>query len=225
MISDAIAALNQIFSPPFRSALWKTLGLTLALLALAWMVLDKLIVAYAIGATGWIASTLSFATGIGLFFMMAYLIAPASSLVAGLFLDELSERVEAGIGPVGRALPAGAAIWIGIRFAALSILVNAIALLVFLLPGLNITVFVLANAYLFSREYFEFAALRFRPSNQVETLRRRHGPYLFVCGLPIALMVMTPVLNLLTPMFAVAYMTRVHSRISREGGSLAQPAS
>jgi len=225
MISDAIAALSQIFSPPFRSALWKTLGLTLALLALAWLVLDKLIVAYAIGATGWVATTLSFATGLGLFFVMAYLIAPASSLVAGLFLDELSERVEAGIGPVGRALPAGAAIWIGIKFAGVSLLVNAIALLVFLLPGVNITVFVVANAYLFGQEYFEFAALRFRSAAQVETLRRHHGAYLFVCGLPIALMVMTPVLNLLTPMFAVAYMTRVHNRISREAGDLVQPAS
>ncbi len=214
MIAAALAALQQIFTPPFRTVLWKTLGLTVALLALAWGALDRLALHYAVGATGWFATALSIATGLGLFVMMAFLVAPASALVAGFFLDELAERVEADPGPVGRPLPAGAALLIGARFAALSLLVNGLALLVFLIPGVNAAVFFAANAYLSGREYFELASLRYRGTAETDILRRRHRLYLFVCGLPIALMLSIPLVNLLTPMFAIAYMTRVHRQIA-----------
>jgi CysZ protein len=224
MISAAIAAFTRIFTPPFRTVLWKTLGLTLALLALAWLALDRLIVAYAVGATGWLATLLSVLTGFGLFVVLAFLVAPVSALVAGFFLDELAERVEADLGPVGRALPAGAAIWIGAKFALVSVAVNLVALLVFLIPGVNVAVFFVANAYLFGREYFELAALRFRLPAEAMELRRRHAVYLFFCGLPIALMVATPVLNLLTPMFAIAYMTRIHRSLAPLGATAVQPA-
>jgi CysZ protein len=225
MLSAAIEAFEQIFTPPFRAALWKTIGLTLALLVLSWLALEKLVVSYAAGAPGWLATIISIATGLGLVFVLAYLMAPVSSLVAGFFIDELAERVEANPGPVGKALPAGAAIWIGAKFAAVSLLVNAIALVVFLIPGVNIAVFFLANAYLFGREYFELAALRYRTPKDVAALRRRHALYLFMCGLPIALMVSIPIVNLLTPMFAIAYMARIHQRLAPPRPVLVQPAS
>ena len=151
-------------------------------------------------------------------------VAPVSALVAGFFLDELAERVEADPGPVGRALPAGAAIWIGAKFALVSVAVNLVALLVFLIPGVNVAVFFVANAYLFGREYFELAAMRYRPVGEATELRRRHAVYLFFCGLPIALMVAPPVLPLLTPMFAIAYMTRIHRGLAPGGATAVQPA-
>ncbi len=225
MISAAIEAFGQIFTPPFRVVLWKSLGLTLAILALAWAALDHLIVSYAAGALGWLATTISISTGIGLFFILAYLVAPASSLVAGFFLDELAERVEANPGPVGRPLAAGSAIVIGAKFAVVSLVVNMGALMVFLIPGVNIAVFFFANAYLFGREYFELAAMRYRPIAEVKALRQRHAFYLFVCGLPIALVVAVPVLNLLTPMFAIAYMARIHRQLAPIDSGVVQMAS
>ena len=45
-------------------------------------------------------------------------------------------------------------------------------------------------------------------------LRSAHGGYLFICGLFIAALVAIPVLNLLTPLFATAFMVRVHQRIA-----------
>ncbi len=218
MIADAVDAFQQIFTPPFRAALWKSLALTVGLLALAGIALDRLLLGLAAGAPGWATTLLSIATGVGLVFLLAYLIAPASSLVAGFYLDDLAAQVEAQQGgPIGRALPYGAAMWIGAKFAAVSLLVNAIALAVFLLPGVNIAVFFVANAYLFGREYFEFAALRYRPAREAAALRRRHALYLFACGLPMALFLAVPILNLLTPMFAIAFMTRVHRRLAPVG--------
>ena len=212
MFQSALAALPQIFTPPFRAVLWKVLALTLALLTLAWFGLDHLIESWIAVSNPWLATSLSVLTGLGLFFGLAFVVAPVSSLVAGFFLDELAERAEREAlppAPVGRALPAGQAIWL-----AVSLLVNLVALGLLLLPGINIVAFLSANAYLLGREYFELAALRYRPLEEVRALRRKHAFYLFVAGLPLALFVSMPLVNLLTPLFGAAYMVRIHRRLA-----------
>jgi CysZ protein len=206
MIASAFAALPQIFTPPFRSVLWKTLGLTLAMLAVVWLGLDRLVESWIAVPYPWLATTLSILTGLGLVVGLAFLVAPVSSLVAGFFLDDLAELAERQADPHG---PLAA------RFAAVSLLVNALALMLLLVPGVNVVAFIGANAYLLGREYFELAALRYRPIGEVRDLRRRHALYLFVAGLPLAFFVATPILNLLTPLFATAYMVRVHKRLTR----------
>ena len=104
------------------------------------------------------------------------------------------------------------------RFALVSLAVNLVALLVFLLPGVNILVFFVANAYLLGREYFELAALRYRPLAEVRILRRKHAVMLFVCGLFIAAFVAVPIVNLLTPLFGTAFMVRMHKRLTARPG-------
>src|SRR5947209_5419350 len=216
MLHDALAALRQILTPPFRAVLIKMLGLTLLLLALVWLGLDRLVVHFIAVPYPWLATILSVATGIGLFVGLAFLLAPASSLVAGFFLDELAEIVERHIYPpdrIGRPLPAGYAVWLATKFAFVSALVNFLALLLLLVPGVNAIAFFVANAYLLSREFFELAALRYRPLEEVRLLRRRHQLRLFIAGLLIAAFLAVPVLNLLTPLFGTAFMVRLHKRI------------
>jgi CysZ protein len=217
MLDDALAAFRQIFTPPFRAVLIKTLGLTLLVLALVWLGLDRLVVHFIAVPYPWLATVLSIATGIGLFIGLAFLLAPTSSLVAGLFLDELAEMVEREIYPpagIGRPLPTGYAVWLAVRFALLSALVNFIALMLLLVPGINAIAFFVANAYLLSREFFELAALRYRPLEEVRALRRRHPLRIFVAGLLIAAFLAVPILNLLTPLFGTAFMVRLHKRIA-----------
>jgi CysZ protein len=217
MLDDALAAFRQIFTPPFRAVLFKMLGLTLLVLALAWLGLDRLVVHFIAVPYPWLATVLSIATGIGLFIGLAFLLAPVSSLVAGLFLDELAEIVEREIYPpeqTGRPLPAGYAVWLAVRFALVSALVNFIALLLLLVPGVNAIAFFVANAYLLSREFFELAALRYRPFEEVRFLRRRYRLRLFIAGLLIAALLAIPVLNLLTPLFGTAFMVRLHKRLA-----------
>ena len=80
---------------------------------------------------------------------------------------------------------------------------------------MNAIAFLGANAYLMGREYFELAAMRYRPVAEARALRSEKGAYLFIAGLPIALFLTVPVLNLLTPLFGAAYMARIHKRVSR----------
>lgn len=217
MLQDAFAAFGQVFSPPFRRALVKSVSLTIAILVVAWFGLERLLGWFVTVETPWIATTVSVLAGLGLFVAMIFLVAPISALVAGFYLDELAERVEttsAPPWPPGRALPAGRATWLAARFALVSLAVNVGALMLLLVPGVNAIAFIGANAYLMSREYFELAAMRYRPVDEAQAMRRAHATYLFVAGLPIAFLLSVPVLNLVTPLFGAAYMTRVHKRLS-----------
>jgi CysZ protein len=219
MFEAALAALREIVSPPFRTVLFKSLGMTLLLLALAWVGLDKLALSYIAVDHPWLQVALAYATGLGLFIFLAFLIGPISVLVAGLFLDDLADVVEADLYPPGergRAIPASQAIMMGVKFALVSAGVNFFALLLLLVPGINAVAFLLANAYLLGREYFLFAATRFRSLEEATELRRRYAPQLFLAGLFIAALVATPGLNVLAPLFGIAFMSRIHKMLSPE---------
>jgi CysZ protein len=103
---------------------------------------------------------------------------------------------------------------LALKFSVIALAVNFVAFCLWLLPGVNALVFLLANAYLFGREYFQMAALRFRPLREAQALRERHGLTLYGAGLLIALFVAVPVLNLLTPLFGIALMARLHKRLA-----------
>ncbi|WP_395666579.1 EI24 domain-containing protein [Methylocella sp.] len=222
MLDAAFAAAAQIFSRPFRAVFWKTILLTLGLLALLWAALERLIVSVQL-PYAWLETLVSVAGGLGLLVGAAFLVTPISFAVAGFFFDDLARHVEEGLEPrlVGRVLPFGPALKVAIEFGLVSLLVNALALLLLLAPGVNAVAFLGANAYLFGRGYFELAALRHLPQAEVNRLRRANGTYLFLAGLVIAGLAALPILNLLTPLFAAAFMTRIAAGLMR--GALAAP--
>jgi CysZ protein len=219
MIDAAVAALKQIFTPPFRSVLYKSLGLTILLLGLIWAGLHKLALGVVAVDHPWLHWMLTLALNGGLVILLAFLIGPVSLIVAGFFLDDLADIVEAEIYPpgvAGRAITIQQSLYLTLRFALVSAGANLVALMLLLVPGVNAVAFFLANGYLFGREYFALAATRFRSLAESDALRRRNGLQLFLAGLLIAGFVATPGLNLLTPLFGVAFMVRVHKRLSPE---------
>jgi len=229
MLFQAVfAAAREVFSPALRGFVWKSLGLTLALLALVWVGLTRLfdyfLANHHLSADYPILDSLAFfLAGAGLLIGLIYLLPAITAIVAGYFLDDVAEVVERQdypADPPGRALPFGKAILYGLRFAGLSILVNLVALLLFFIPGINIGVFFAANAYLLGREYFELAAGRFWPAEDVVRLRREHRGTVLAAGAVLAGLVLVPVLNLITPIFGAALMVHLHKRLTR--GALRQ---
>lgn len=234
MILDAArAAASQLFTAEFRSVFLKTLGLTLLALAGLWLGLKETfdwlalpwIDALLPGLPSW-AGWLSFITallaGIGLALLLALLIAPVTALIAGLFLDDVAETVERQSyphDPPGRAVPALAALVMALKFLVVVILGNLIALLLLLVPGINIAAFFVVNGYLLGREFFEFAAMRFRSEAEAKSLRRQNAGTVFLAGLVIAGFLAVPLLNLLTPLFAAAMMVHLHKMVTaRDAG-------
>ena len=220
MLSDARDAFAEVFTPPFRGVLWKSIGLTLALLAGLFFAAEATLGYFVDLSIPWLETLIGVVAGLGLIFGLGFLIAPAVSIFAGLFLDEIAEVVETENfphDPPGRSLPLGQSIWMAIKFAGVVIAVNIVVLFLLLLPGINIAAFFLANGYLLGREYFEFAARRHRSARETKQLRNAHGGTVFLAGLIIAGLLAIPILNLITPLFAAAFMVRLHKRL---GGSV-----
>ncbi len=217
MIQDAIGAFFQTFSPPLRKILLKSIGLALLLLvalgvALQWLLQFLLPLASPYGTIA--AVLLGVLTLVVAFFAMA----PVTSLMAAIFLDEVAGEVEHSRFPAdapGKPLSVPRSMLLSAKFFGVVLLVNLVAILLwFVIPVFNVAVFFVANAYLLSREFFELAAMRFRAPEEARALRQRHAVSVFVSGFVIAAVVFVPVLNLITPVFATAFMVRRHKRLS-----------
>jgi CysZ protein len=217
MLSSALRALSQIFEPPLRAIFWKTLGYTLLLLFVVWLGLNGAVSALVQLPYPWLETALGLLTGIGAFFLLGFLVAPVTAIIAGLLQDDIAEVVERAdysADPPGRALPLTQAVPQAIKFAGVVILGNLFALLLLLVPGVNLVAFFIVNGYLLGREFFEFAAMRFRTPQEARTLRKTHGTTVFLGGLAIAGFLAIPILNLLTPIFATVMMVHLHKRLT-----------
>ncbi|RUW53954.1 sulfate transporter family protein [Mesorhizobium sp. M1A.F.Ca.ET.072.01.1.1] len=226
MILDAArAAASRLFSPEFRSVFLKTLGLTLLALVALWFGIESLLEwlawpwlqTFVPGLPSWAGWLSGIIAGMLLAMGMALLVAPVTAIVAGLFLDDIAEVVERTDypgNPPGRAVPLLQSLALAIKFFGVVILGNIAALLLLLVPGINLAAFFIVNGYLLGREFFEFAAMRFRPEAEAKALRRKYAGTVFLAGLLIAVFLAVPLLNLLTPLFAAAMMVHLHKAVS-----------
>ena len=232
LLQAAFAALRQVLSPPLRRILWKSLALTAGLLALAWFGLTRgigaLLAAHPLSRDYPLLDSLAFfLAGAGLFVGLAYILPAISALVAGCFVDEAAAIVEGDDfpgEPPGAAMPLGRALVYGLRFAGLALAVNLVALVLIVVPGVNLVAFFGANAYLLGREYFELAASRFRPVREAVAMRRQFRGTVVLAGCLLAGLMVVPVLNLITPIFGVALMVHLHKGLSRRWRPLPAPA-
>ncbi|MFS8036785.1 sulfate transporter family protein [Xanthobacter sp. AM11] len=218
MFAAAIDALRQTFSPLLRGVLLKSMALGLLLLLALAVALEAALAHYVdVPSYPWVETTLAVVTGLGLVFGIFYLMPAVSSLVAGLFLDDVAERVEAASypdDPRGQPQPVVRAVFYSLRFFGVVLLVNLTALLLLLVPGVNLIIFYVANAYLISREYFELAAMRYRTPQEARQLRQTHAVSIFLAGLLISPVLLVPILNLIMPVFGTAFMVHFHRRLA-----------
>ncbi|MBB4144024.1 sulfate transporter family protein [Rhizobium rhizoryzae] len=233
ILEAARLSLVNLFAPETRSVFWKVLGLTILVLIGLWFALREIFALYiwpyfaqlmptVPDWAGWLTFLFAIVAGIGLALGLALLIAPITALIAGLFLDDVAEVVEkrdyASDTP-GTALPLGRAILESVQFLGVVIVGNIIALFLLFIPGVNLVAFFLVNGYLLGREFFEFAAMRFRTPPEAKAFRQKHKGTVFLAGLLIAAFLAIPFVNLLTPLFAAGLMVHLHKAISRRDPS------
>jgi uncharacterized protein involved in cysteine biosynthesis len=232
MFSDAAKALAQMFTPPFRAVLLKSVGLAILLLILlgiglhrlfGWLALEG--AGYLEGVTGpgmqtplhallWV---LAIAAGFGLAAGAIFIMPAVTAFVASFFSDEIAaevEHVHYPADPPGVAVPVWTAGIEGIKTALLALIVYLVAVPFLLFAGIGFLIFFIANTFLLGREYFLLAAMRFHSVEDARRLRKMHHGTVMLAGAFIAAFVSIPILNLATPLFGMAFMTHVHKRIA-----------
>ncbi len=229
LVAAAIGdGLADLATPPFRGVAGRSLAVTLVIVAVIWAIGTRAATGTAVDlaaahpldlphwlvAVRWLAGLLS---GAMLVVVLGFLIAPITTGVAGLFLDEVAAAVEGSrypADPPGRALAFGPSLVTAARFTVLSIAVNLVALPLVLFAGFGLVVFTLANGWLIGREYFEFAAARAVGVAEARRLRRAHAGTVFLAGIAAAVVLSIPLVNLLTPLFATATMVHLAKRVT-----------
>jgi CysZ protein len=230
---DAVAnALSQMFTQPLRRVLLKAVGLALLLIVIIGIGLQRVLAALAENGATWAEQTsgmaphaawatlvwvLSIMAGLGIVTGALFLMPAVTAFVGSFFVDEVAEVVERThypAEPVGRALPLFRALIEGIKFATLALAIYLCAVPFLLLAGLGVIILFLANSYLLGREYFELAAMRFRSPAEAKAMRKANAIYVFLAGMVIAVFVSIPLLNLATPIFAMAFMVHIHKRVA-----------
>jgi CysZ protein len=220
MLVAAGQAFQQLFTPPFRSVLWKCVGFTIGLLALLVIGIEWTFTHF-VQWPGWIETTIEWLGGLALVVGSIFLIPPVTSLIAGLYLDDIAAEVEKTVypsDPPGQPLATLPAMGLALKFFFVVLAVNILALFLLLIPGVNVIAFYLGNGYLLGREYFELAAMRHLPIEDAKRLRKANVGYVSMCGLIIAVIASVPVLNLITPLFATAFMVRIYKQLAARAG-------
>ena len=242
MLDAALKALEQLLSPPFRSVLLKSIALALVLLvalgiglhrAIAWLIgggggwLEVALGGNAHGPINALEWVLTIAAGFGLVAGAIFLMPAVTSVVGGLYADEIADIVEREHYPAdrpGTAVPISRALIEGVKAALLALVVYLIALPFLLFAGIGAIIFFIATAFLLGRVYFELAAMRFHPVAEAKRLRRAYQGSVFLAGLMIAAFVSIPIVNLATPLFGTALMVHVHKRLTNPRGAIFESA-
>jgi CysZ protein len=232
MFDAAFKALHQMFSPPFRSVLIKSMLLALLAIILLgvglYKFLDWLTISgglWAEGALGpkshtplsWVIWFASIASALGIVVGGIFLMPAVTAFVGSFFVDEIADLVERTYYPAdppGQALPLDRSIFEGMKTALVAVLIYLIALPFILFAGFGFVILFIATAYLLSREYFDLAAMRFRPTAEAKAFRKANRGIVFTAGLLIAAFVSIPIVNLATPLFGMAMMVHLHKKLS-----------
>jgi uncharacterized protein involved in cysteine biosynthesis len=238
MFDAAVKALQQMFSPPFRSVLIKAILLGIVVIVVLgvglYKGLDWLAVSgghWAEGALGpgshnpisWVIWFASIAAALGVVIGGVFLMPAVTAFVGSFFVDEIAELVEREYYPAdgpGKALPLTRSVVEGSKIALISIGVYLVALPFILFAGVGFLILFVAAAYLLSREYFELAAMRFRPIAEAKAFRKANQSAVFTAGLLIAAFVSIPIVNLATPLFGMAMMVHMHKKLSGKRPSM-----
>jgi len=212
-------AVADAFAPAERRLLLLTVGGTIALLIGLW--LGASVVIAALHVTGWHWLNIAIdVLGSAATLFVAWLIFPSMAiLILGFFLDAVIASVEARHYP---ALPAPRAIGIGaslagaIRLALLALLLNVLALPLYLFfPVVNIALFLAINGYLVGREYFELVAPRRMERRAARLLWRWRRGQLVLAGAVIAFLLSLPFVNLVAPVIGAAFLLHLVERLRR----------
>ncbi|ENN92525.1 sulfate transporter family protein [Bartonella schoenbuchensis] len=227
-------ALKRLFTPQYCIMMLKILGLTCVVFIIIWLLIHKLFMPYLwlwvthlfpilTDWTGLLKLSTLIILNFGLVFLAPFLIAPTTAIIGSFFVDaaaEIIEKEDYPNEPVGQTMSFTSSLILSLKFAVISLLGNAIAFILFFIPGVNLIAFYVINGYMLGREYFLLSAYRFQSQKEAHSFLRIHHMTVFWAGLVIAFFVSIPIVNLVTPLFAAAFMTYLYKMLPHNHSTL-----
>jgi len=169
------------------------------------------------GFLGLLNPILEFVTdlfGVALVLIFSCLLFPSVVyLIVGFFSEDVALAVERDLYPYlpdPRKQMKSEIFVVTCKFVTISLVLNIFVIPVYaVLFPVSPLVFYALNGYLMGREYFELVALRRVNPAEAQFLRRAFRGKLFLAGTVIAFMMTIPIVNLITPVIAVAAMVNL----------------
>jgi uncharacterized protein involved in cysteine biosynthesis len=202
-----------------RRVIALSLGLAILTFALLWLAVAGILFNTAIfdwRPLNWLFNLLG---GLGVL-VLSWLLFPAVvTLIMGFYLERVAAAVEAldypGRSPP-RGQPFGEMLAVMLRLTALALLLNLLVLPIYLfVPGINLFLFLALNGYLLGWGYFEVVALRRLDAGEARAVRTRFAGRIFLGGVVIAGLFALPLVNLVAPVIATAFMLHIFEALPR----------
>src|SRR5205823_2734975 len=219
MITALLRAVEEVFTPPLRHVVMLSLALAVACFAGLWIAIA--LMAHNTSLFGWwpLDWIVDLLGALAVLFLSWLLFPAVVTMMAGFFLDRVAAAVEArdypGLPPAA-GMPLFDMLMATLRLMLLTIILNLLVLPLYLfLPGINFFVFLVLNGYLFGRAYFEVVAFRRLDRGTAKAVRQRFAGRVFIGGLVITGLFSLPLVNLVAPVIATAFMVHVFESLWR----------
>jgi len=210
MLSAFTRAVAQLGDPAFRRPLILGLAGAMAVFAGLWVGMGVLLTRTRVFDNPWLDATLDAFGGLATL-VLTFLLYPAIvAAVMGLFLDGAIAAVETRHyprHPPPRPVSLTEQLGLAARLILKALVLNLIALPIYLVPALNLVVFYTLNGYLLGREYFEMVAQRRLDPSALRALWRDRRAAILITGAGVAFISTIPLVNLVAPLVAAAAMT------------------
>src|SRR5712692_9157118 len=219
MITALLRAVAALCVPQMRRVVGLSLGLAVLTFAVLWLGVAATLYNTAFfdwRPLNWLVNLLG---GLAVL-VLSWLLFPAIvTLIMGFYLERVAAAAEALDYPgrsAPRRQPVGEMLAVVLRLTALTLLLNLLALPIYLLvPGINLFLFLALNGYLLGRGYFEVVALRRLDAGEARAVRNRFAGRIFLGGVVIAGLFALPLVNLVAPVIATAFMLHIFEALPR----------
>jgi uncharacterized protein involved in cysteine biosynthesis len=218
MVVALFRAVGALSEPPMRRVVALSFALAVLTFAVLWLAIAVILyhTAFDWRLLNWLVNLFGGLAVLGL----TWLLFPAAvTLIMSFYLERVAAAVEAVDYPERgppRRQPIGEIVSITVRLTLLTLLFNLLALPIYLLvPGINLFLFLALNGYLFGRGYFEVVALRRLDMGAARRVRSRFAGRIFLGGVVIAGLFALPLVNLVAPVIATAFMLHIFEALPR----------
>ena len=243
VIGCFLKAVAQLPDPRLRRVLWIGVlgsvaifivlwaGLWWSMSAVAWTEIWGIgwLIDWFGGIAQWVAGMVFLSS---VMFATLVLFPAVITIIVGFFLEDVVNAVEARHypgQPAARPQPASEVLATTVKFAlmviALNVLFLPVYLVLFFVPPLNLVLYYVLNGYLVSREYYELVAPRRLAPRPARRLRHAHRGRVLLAGIVVVFIMTIPVVNLIAPVLATAFMVHVFQNLPRRREFMAAEAA